>query len=63
MTALLFPSDLRCSQCGGDGKCVECDGTGVNAHLNETDPVPKLLGEKRMPQLQRDRIVRQERGT
>jgi len=38
MTALLFPSDPRCSQCKGDGKCIECDGTGTNRHLNEADP-------------------------
>jgi hypothetical protein len=38
MTALLFSSDPRCPQCKDDGKCSECNGTGVNARLNEDDP-------------------------
>jgi hypothetical protein len=27
-----------CSSCLGDGKCAQCDGTGVNAHINEEEP-------------------------
>ena len=27
-----------CVDCRGDGKCPECDGTGVNTHLNEAEP-------------------------
>ena len=27
-----------CVFCHGDGKCSECSGTGVNTHLNETEP-------------------------
>jgi hypothetical protein len=29
---------LVCTFCGGDGKCAECGGTGVNPHLNEDEP-------------------------
>jgi len=36
MTAL-YVGDPRCPQCKDDGKCVECDGTGVNIHLNEDE--------------------------
>ena len=28
----------RCSACEGGGKCAECDGTGINVHLNEAEP-------------------------
>jgi hypothetical protein len=35
--ALFVPSDPRCPQCKNSGKCVECDGTGVNTHLNEDE--------------------------
>ena len=27
-----------CTTCGGDGKCIACDGTGTNTHLNEEEP-------------------------
>jgi len=26
-----------CVFCGGDGKCSECGGTGMNPHLNEDE--------------------------
>jgi len=38
MSALLFASDPRCPQCKDSGKCIECDGTGINTHLNENEP-------------------------
>ena len=33
-----IPINPFCEQCKGNGKCVKCDGTGVNTHLNETEP-------------------------
>ena len=39
MTALLFaPRDPRCPECKDNGKCAECNGTGINVHINETEP-------------------------
>jgi hypothetical protein len=31
-------SSGACSACHGSKKCVECDGTGINPHLNESEP-------------------------
>ena len=28
----------RCSDCHGSGRCLECEGTGVNLHLNQPEP-------------------------
>jgi len=36
MTAILF--NPVCELCKGDRKRVECGGTDISAHLNETDP-------------------------
>jgi hypothetical protein len=27
-----------CAACAGSGKCTQCDGTGINTHLNESEP-------------------------
>ena len=27
-----------CPYCHGDGKCADCNGTGTNTHLNESEP-------------------------
>ena len=27
-----------CIACHGTGKCADCDGTGINLHLNESEP-------------------------
>jgi len=27
-----------CSVCHGDGKCAECNGTGINKHFNQDQP-------------------------
>jgi hypothetical protein len=27
-----------CVECGGNGKCSECVGTGTNVHLNDAEP-------------------------
>jgi hypothetical protein len=27
-----------CVECGGNGKCRECAGTGTNVHLNDAEP-------------------------
>jgi len=27
-----------CTSCFGDGRCAQCDGSGINTHLNENDP-------------------------
>jgi hypothetical protein len=34
---MLF-SRNKCDTCGGDGKCPECFGSGVNIHLDEDEP-------------------------
>jgi hypothetical protein len=31
-------TQTQCECCEGSGKCVECDGTGINPHLNSTTP-------------------------
>jgi hypothetical protein len=35
--AYLFTHSV-CASCRGNAKCAECDGTGVNTHLNEDEP-------------------------
>jgi hypothetical protein len=32
-----MPSNV-CGACQGDGKCLGCNGTGTNTHLNEDEP-------------------------
>lgn len=27
-----------CVACQGNGKCATCDGTGINVHINESEP-------------------------
>ncbi|HLI62496.1 MAG TPA: hypothetical protein VKV05_03795 [Terriglobales bacterium] len=34
----------RCLECGGDGKCPECFGSGVNVHLDEDEPKCRRCG-------------------
>ena len=36
--SLLKSKRGACPYCKGDGKCVDCSGTGVNTHVNEDDP-------------------------
>ena len=36
--AHVIPGPRLCHTCQGNGKCAECDGTGVNVHLNEDEP-------------------------
>ncbi|MGA9643038.1 MAG: hypothetical protein WBQ72_16695 [Terriglobales bacterium] len=31
----MIGSRNRCTACFGDGKCAQCDGSGINVHLNE----------------------------
>ena len=31
-------SRIACSACHGNKKCADCDGTGTNPHLNESEP-------------------------
>ncbi len=33
-----------CVYCLGDGKCSECNGTGVNMHLNDDEPKCRSCG-------------------
>lgn len=34
----MFFTRKKCLDCGGDGKCRECFGSGVNVHLDEDEP-------------------------
>ena len=39
-----------CAECGGNGKCVACFGTGTNTHLNEDEPkCPNCAGTGTCP--------------
>jgi hypothetical protein len=31
-------SGVACATCHGSKKCTECDGTGINTHVNESEP-------------------------
>ena len=31
-------STVACPNCHGNKKCAECGGTGINTHLNESEP-------------------------
>jgi hypothetical protein len=33
-----MPSGVACPYCHGGGKCAECNGTGINIHVNEDEP-------------------------
>ena len=46
---MLF-SRNKCDTCHGDGKCPECFGSGVNAHLDEDEPkCRKCAGSGKCP--------------
>ena len=34
----ILVKDPRCPECKDDGKCVQCNGTGINIHINEAEP-------------------------
>ena len=34
---MIFTSRYACFECGGDGKCKECFGTGTNTHLQSDE--------------------------
>ena len=51
MTWSLLSSRYACYVCGGDGKCKECFGSGVNTHLNSDQPrCPNCGGTGTCPQ-------------
>ncbi len=41
----------QCTFCEGSGKCEECRGTGINPHLNSTEPkCPHCSGNGSCPE-------------